>query len=349
MKQHNFINDSDANGNERIIIARAKKRRFDIVAWILCLAIAFVFWIYFANMNDDSVTTEIKVALDVVGEDSLKFERGQMVYGLDTQEVTLVIKGTNRDIKKYSSSNYKVTVDVSQISSPGKHTLDLTAVIPGDSTAKLSVESMSPQNVIIYSDEIYTVNVPFEVVNVGINTPYMLGSITQSTDKVEVTGPRTIIESISRAQFRISELTHFYTSTTYTGFKLDFCDANGEYMPYDSTLITYSTSEIKVEVPIYTQRNVGVSVLLGGVEIDSEQYNVSVDYPQVSIIGDPILLLSDTMKDYRIPISLTAEELESSGVVMKTVKKEDLPSGILFDGKDSVTFIITVTAAEPIE
>lgn len=342
MKQHNFINDSDANGNERIIIAHAKKRRFDIVAWLVCLALAFVCWIYFANMNDDDVTTEIKVVLDVVGEESLKIEKGQMIYGLDTQEVTLVIKGTNRDIKKYSSSDYKVTVDVSKISGTGKHVLDLKTVIPGDSNVNLSVESMSPQNVIIYSDQIYTTEVPFEVVNAGINTPYTLGTITQSANKVQVTGPRSIIESISRAQFRISGVTAFHTSTTYTGFKLDFCDINGEYMPYDNTLITYSTSDIKVTVPIYTQKSVGVTVLAGGDEIDSTRYNVVVDTTRTSVIGDPTVILSDDIKNYRIQISLTAEELATGGVITKTVKNSDLPEGIIFDGKDSVTFNITV-------
>ncbi len=342
MKQHNFINDSDENGNGKIIIAHAKKRRFDIVAWLVCLALAFVCWIYFANMNDDDVTTEIKVVLDVVGEESLEIEKGQMIYGLDTQEVTLVIKGTNRDIKRYSSSDYKVTVDVSKISGSGKHVLDLKAVIPGDSSVNLSIESMSPQNVIIYSDQIYTTEVPFEVLNAGINTPYTLGTITQSTDKVKVTGPRSIIESISRAQFRIAGITAFHTSTVYTGFKLDFCDINGEYMPYDNTLITYSTADIKVTVPIHTQKNVGVTILSGGVEIDSAKYNVVVDPARVSVIGDPTLILSDDIKNYRIQISLTDSELASGGVITKTVKNSDLPTGISFDGKDSVTLNITV-------
>ena len=233
MKQHNFIQDSDAN-DDGIIIAHSKKRKLDIVARIICLVFAFFMWIYFVNFNDDDVTTEIKVNLDVVGQETLKNETGQMVYGLDTQEVTLVVKGTNRDIKKFSSSDYKVTVDVSKLGSSGKHTLSVDTNLPGDSTVKLSLESVYPQNVTIYSDQIFTGEVPLEVINVGIKTPYELGAITKSSDKVKITGPRAIVESINKAQFRISESNPFHTSTIYTGFKLDFCDANGEYMPYES-------------------------------------------------------------------------------------------------------------------
>ena len=344
MKQHDFIKDSDANGNESIVIAQAKRRRLDLVARLICLIFAFVLWIYFVNMNDDDVTAEIKVTLDVVGKETLKAETGQMVYGLDTQEVTIIVKGTNRDIKKYSSSDYKVKVDVSDISGSGKHTLEVKPEIPEDSGIKLSVESVQPQNVIIYSDYVATKEVAFEVENVGITTPYTLGTISQSTDRVRITGPKAILDTIQKAKFRLSETTPFHTSTTYTGFKLDLCDANGEYVPYDETIITYSTSDIRVEVPIYTQKNVAVSILVDGMILDSDKY--SIDPIRATIVGDPTLLLSDDMKNYRITISITGEELKAGGTVTRVVSSAELPSGMSFDGKDSVTFNITITPEE---
>ena len=345
MKQHDFIKDSDANGNEDIVIAQAKRRRLDLIARLICLIFAFVLWIYFVNMNDDDVTAEIKVTLDVVGKETLKNETGQMVYGLDTQEITLVVKGTNRDIKKYSASDYKVRVDVSKLSGAGKHTLEVTPEIPGETGLKLSVESVQPQNVIIYSDYVSAKEVAFEVENVGITTPYTLGTISQSADKVLVTGPRAILDTIQKAKFRLSEKTPFHTSTTYTGFKLDFCDANGEYVPYDETIITYSTSDIRVEVPIYTQKNVGFSVLVDGTLLDSDKY--SIEPTRATIVGDPTLLLADDLKDYRIVLSITKEELERGGVIVRVVSKSDLPSGISFDeNKDFVSFTIKITPVE---
>ncbi len=350
MKQQDFIRDPDGKGDDSIVIGTAKRRKLDLIARLICLLFAFVLWIYFVNINDDGVTAEIKVTLEVVGKDTLKNETGQMVYGLDTQEVTIVVKGTNRDIKKYSSADYKVTVDVSKISGSGKHIMEVTPILPGDSSVKLSVESVFPQNVIIYSDEVNTREVPLEVLNVGIDTPYTIGNITKSTDKVAITGPRAIVESIEKAQFRISETTPFHTSTTYSGFKLDFCDANGEYVPYDDSIITYSTSEIKVEVPIYTQKDVGISVLSSGAPIDTSKYTVTVDPLSISIIGDPTRLLADTMKDYKIPIVLTPEEIES-GTAVRIITDSDLPTGIrlnkrdegVIDGAASVAITVTIT------
>ena len=45
MKQHDFIKDSDTNGKDSIVIAQAKRRRLDLVARLICLVFAFVFWI----------------------------------------------------------------------------------------------------------------------------------------------------------------------------------------------------------------------------------------------------------------------------------------------------------------
>ncbi len=339
MKQHDFIKDSDANGGDGIAIAHAKKRKLDLIPRLVCLLFAFVLWIYFVNMNDDDVTAEIKVTLDVVGKDTLKSETGQMVYGLDTQEITLVIKGTNRDIKKYSSADYKVTVDVSGISSSGKHTLDVTPELPDTTGLKLSVQSIQPQNVVIYSDYVVTKDVNFEVENVGITTPYTLGEITKSADKVQVTGPAAILSTIEKARFRISETTPFHTSTTYTGFKLDFYDNNGEYVPYDDSLITYSTSDMRVKVSILTHKDMGIELHVDGVALNENQYTVRTDTP-VSVSGDPTLLLS-SLKDYKIPINITAEEL-ASGVIVKSIVKSDLPEGIILDAGESIQIIITI-------
>lgn len=347
MKQHNFIHDSDAGG-DGIIVATSRKRKLDIIARIICLIFAFFMWIYFVNINDDDVTAEIKVVLDVIGEETLKAETGQMVYGLDTQEITIVVKGTNRDIKKFSASDYRVTVDVSNISGSGKHTIDVKTILPGDSTVKLSVESIQPQNVTIYSDEVFSDEVPLEVLNVGITTPYILGNITKSADKVKITGPRAIVESIDKAQFRISDSNPFHTSTTYTGFKLDFCDVNGEYMPYDDTVITYSTSDIRVEVPIYAKTHVGVSVISGGAPVDAGKYTVTVDPSSISVIGDPTFIQSDAVKSFKIPLALTEDEL-NGGTVVKIISDSDLLAGLKLDrdalsgGASSVVITVTIT------
>ena len=344
MKQQDFIRDTEAMGDSGIVVANAKKRRLDLFARLVCLVIAFICWIYFINMNDDDFTAEIKVNLEVVGKEALRSETGQMVYGLDTQEVTIVVKGTNRDIKKYSATDYKVVVDVSTITGSGKHLLEVTPQIPEDTGLKLSVESISPQNVVIYSDVVVTEDIPFEAVNAGIkvNDAYNLGEIIQSSSNVSITGPKAIVDTIEKAQFRISSPEYFYTSTTYSGFKLDLYDRNGENVPYDSSIITYSTSDIKVTVPIYTVNALPISVLWNGEAIDTDKYIVTVTpVDGIKIVGDPTSV--SAMKN--IEINLNDEQM-ASGTVNWPVWDIPIVSGLTF-AEDAPTYIeITIQEKE---
>ncbi len=351
MKQHDFIQDSETNGDDGVVIAHAKKRKLDLIAMLVCLLFAFVMWIYFVNINDDNVTAEIKVKLDVVGSETLKNETGQMVYGLDTQEVTIVVKGTNRDIKKFSSSDYKVTVDVSSISGSGKHILDVQPSLPAaDTGVKLSIESILPQNVIIYSDVVVTESIDFEVINTGlkIEDGYVLGNITKNTDKIQITGPKALIHSISeggKAQLRLSEASALSQSREYTDFKLDFCDKNGEYMPYDDTVITYSTSDIKVVVPVYPKKEVDLLVYCDG-ENATDKYDIKINSKPVYMIeiaGEKQNLLSF---GGNVRITITASDFVN-GVCEVTLDNSDLSSeNIFFVQNGGITEQITVTISK---
>ena len=75
------------------------------------------------------------------------------------------------------------------------------------------------------------------------------------------------------------------------GFSLDFCDRNGEYIIYDESIITYTTSDIKVTVPVYLEKSLSLSLISDGV-IVNDQYNVSIEIDgkpseAISIVGEP--------------------------------------------------------------
>ena len=169
MKQNDFIRDTDT---DEIIISDVKKRKLDIVPRIICLIFAIIVWIYFVNINDSSVTATFKVKLDVSGTDTLKNNSGQIMYGLETQEVTITVKGTNRDLKKYSQTDYSASIDVGAITSSGKHSMEIVPVLPGGAALSLSVVSVEPQNITFYTDLEATKTVKFEAVKGGeVTTP----------------------------------------------------------------------------------------------------------------------------------------------------------------------------------
>ena len=315
MKQNDFIKDSDS---DEIIISDVKKRKLDIVPRIICLIFAIIVWIYFVNINDSSITATFKVKLDVSGTDSLKNNSGQIMYGLETQEVTITVKGTNRDLKKYSAS-----IDVSAITSSGKHSMEIVPVLPGNSALSLSVVSVEPQNITFYTDLEETKTVKFEAVKGGeVTTPYQL-DIRQNKTTVDITGPKSILDKIESAKYSISG-GDYHTSVKFSGFKLEFFDVNNDSVAIDDKIISYSTDNMIVQLAVTTQSVMGIELYVDGEITDPSNYA----FNEIAIIGDPTVILSDSIKNKKIKIDVISSEIEN-GRVVKRVTSDDLPAGVM--------------------
>lgn len=321
MKQNDFIKDVDS---DEIIISDVKKRKLDIVPRIICLVFAIIVWIYFVNINDSSVTATFKVKLDVSGTDTLKNNSGQVLYGLETQEITITVKGTNRDLKKYSQTDYSATIDVGAVTSSGKHSMEIVPVLPDGSALSLSVVSVEPQKITFYTDVEITKTVNFEAVKGGeVTTPYHL-EVMQNKTTIDITGPKSVIERIELARYSISG-GDYHTSTKFSGFKLDFYDVNNDIISYDDKTIAYSTDNTIVELAVTTQSTVGIEVFVDGKLAPD---TVVLTPKEVTIIGDPTVILSDAVKSSKIRIDVTQDEV-NSGTVIKRITSDMLPKGVM--------------------
>lgn len=216
MKQFDFMKDPDNNGKESITIERTSKRKVDIIPRVICLLLALGIWIYMFNMNDADTAEEITLRIELSGEDVL-YDEGMMVYGFDERSVTVTVKGTNRDLKKFSESDYKAVVDVIGITEAKVNNLPITIKVPANSS--ITVVSTTPGNVPIISDyrEEKTVG------NIGVT----FGSVSEgsfvgelSVGEITVSGPREIVSKIARVDFIVDgEIEHNDTISNFTTVK----------------------------------------------------------------------------------------------------------------------------------
>lgn len=332
MKQHDFIKDPDGDD---IVISDVKKRKLDIVPRIICLIIAAVIWIYFVNINDSSITATFKVKLNVFGADTLKNNSGQMLYGLDTQEVTITVKGTNRDLKKYSATDYSASIDVSSVTSSGKHSMEITPVFPEDIAQSLSVISIEPQNVTFYTDIVETKTVNFEAVKGGeVTTPYHI-DIVQNRTTVDITGPKSMLDKIVTARYSIKS-GDYHTSTKFSGFKLELYDANNDVVPYDEKNISYTTDNMIVELAVTTESTIGIELFVNEEPVGD---GVTFTYNDIVIIGDPTVILSDSIKNSKIKVNVKQSDIDFGKVTVR-IRSEDLPGGVMLK-EDYVDVVIT--------
>lgn len=334
MKQHDFRAEVDENGKTKIVVADAPKRRkIDIVPMIVCFFIALFMWIYMINLNDTGVTATMTLPIEIEGIDELRANAGMMLYGVDKQEVVITVKGSNRDIKRFTQADYRASINVGDITQSGRHSRTVSISVPTGST--ITVETKEHLSVNFYTDVNITKKVPFDFVQGNwITNPSYTYTIEKNADFVDVSGPKSIIDTIEVARFRIPD-DKYETGTNFSGFALSFLDKNGDSVTYDSNVVNYSTSDISVKVIVSTKKLIPLEIKLP-VGVSGIHANPGVD--SIYVQGDPYLLASVN----KYTVTLSEEDIAAGGTILFTLTGEDLPGGVSFVTPDQILRITIV-------
>lgn len=320
MKQYDFVSETDENGKRVVSVANAPKRRkIDIVPMIFCFFISLFIWIYMVNLNDTDVTATFTIPIEIEGIGELQGRNNMMIYGVDTDEIVVTVKGSNRDLRRFSQSDYRAVIDVSDILQPGRHSRTVTVSVPTGSTITLDMKELV--SVTFYTDVKVTKEIPFDYMQGNLITnPNYTYEIEKNADFVEVTGPQSIIDSIDSAKFRIPD-DEYYTSKSFLGFQLTFLDQNGDNITYDSSVVTYSTTDVSVKIVVTMEKLIAVDVKLptgvSGIE-------AKLDVDSIYVKGDPAVLSSIN----KHTIVLSEEDVEDVDGVVVVLTDEDLPLGV---------------------
>lgn len=337
MKQYEFIKDTDDNGKDSISVSDKPKRRLDLIPRLLCLLVAAIVWLWMVNFNDTDATETKVLKIQIEGIDSLE-DNGMMIYGLDKKEITVTVKGSNRDLKKYDESEYEVFVDVSKIDGVGKHTLPLKVNPPAGSS--LTLADSEPWNVSFNTDFIAEKTVPLEVMisniqDIGLIKYSYQHSLTDTeSNNVEIRGPKTAIDLISTARFTVDgSFAVTADSKTFSDFSLTFLDKNLNHVNVDNVTIEYSTENIEVKVDAIAHKNIPVIVEVKG----SGNQLVKKPAPDsVEVWGAPSKIIE--ILEYVIKL----DKAELGKTATHTLTNDELPEGISV--KENV--VITISFEE---
>lgn len=299
MKQFDFMRNPDKEGEDAVFVGNKPKRRLDLLPLILCFFIAIVIWIYMVNMNDNDVTATITMPIKIEGDIDLQKDKNLMVYGFDKDSVTVTVKGTNRDLKKYTDTDYTAVVDVSGVSESGRHTLPVLIKTPeGSSITLVGNEQI---NVNLYSDEMLVKNVAFEAIWGDIVTVSTYNySLELSHNSVEIAGPRSLVEIIAKAQYKVDG--ELFSSKSFSGFEIKFYDSNGNAVDFEKNIMSYSTNDMTVLAKVTHHKEVPLLIKVLGSGSDLSAFT-SVE--KVNVIGDPMVLAGVT--DYTVILDEAVE------------------------------------------
>ena len=334
MKQYQFIKDTDENGKESINVSYKPKRRLDLFARLGCILAALLIWLAIVNFNQTDVTETMVLKINYVGLEALEGD-GMMIYGMDKTEVTVTIKGSNRDIRKHEAEDYSVVADVSGLSEAGTYTLPLTVKIPADSG--VTVESDSSLNVSLICDISAEKLVGFDVlvstVQEGGLVSYAYES-TQSEREILIKGPKQIVDTISSARFNANG--NFVSNAdemTYSNFPLTFLDKNLNEVG-NSGVVEYTTEEITVNVKATAHKTIPVEVTVLG---SGTNLSKSLNIDTIEIWGVPSVVRG--VKSYRIEVvdayvgMVKQDEVTSDKLAEGVTVKENIIIKITFEEK----------------
>ena len=337
MKKYNFMHDPESENSDSVTLERKKRKKWDIGPRIVCLLVALVIWIYMVNINDNEVEESKMLTIEIVGEEVMQTNSEMAIYGIDKKVVNVTVKGSNRDLRKYGAGDYKVTVDVSGLDTPGDHTLQINVIPPEKSD--ITVVSFEPSTVTVHIDNRIEKEVPLIVDYTSRTNRFDIleYSTAQSASTIKIKGPKNVLEKIDVAVFEITGTLD--SSRQYTDFDLCFYDKkNKEIFEAEYEYIDYSTQDITVDLHAIFRMSVPIKVKV--LNEGSELVPV-LDKEYVSVYGDGAIMQKLDNISYIITLDYAVEgsvvdcildnaDIDGDGI------GDNLPAGVYVSGDQHV-------------
>ena len=270
-----------------------RKTLFDskIFWFIISLLSSLAIWTYVVS-TENSVVTQIfrGVAVELTGEETLQSSRNLIVTDVDTNSVSVEIRGPRRIVDALDSEDLTAQVDVSKLSRAAYASMKYKIVYPdGVDTRNLSEVSYSPETVNFMVSTLNTVSIPVRGGYEGkLAESYTAESPIFEPSTITVTGPDAYLKDVSYAwvSFGADQI----SETTYTvdaGFTL--MNSNGEAV--STEYLTTSEDVITATLPILQIKDIPLSVeLIEGAGATSANTKVTITPDRITLAGDSAIL-----------------------------------------------------------
>lgn len=309
---------------------------------LLAFICSIVLWFIVVNLSDPvdkKVFTGIQVSVthsEIVTNQGNTF---QIVDGSNVVNVT--VKAQRSILEKIKSEDIKATADMRNIVSGTRSQIPISVSIPAYAGSKYEAQA-TPNNLQVNIEAGKSETFPITATSTG--TPrdgYEPGELKANPEKVKISGPESIIDSIDRveAKVNISGL----SKDTELPAEMVLYDAAGGVI--DSTQIEHNLGEegLSVLVKLLHTKTVPVEFDTSMIQ-PAEGYHfsgISLEPASVRIVGAEKDL--ETVDVIRVP----AEELAEAGLTESIEKTVDitpyLPSWVKTNENASVPIVVKIS------
>lgn len=258
---------------------------------LLCVFAAFLLWLYvMIVVSPEFQETFYEIPVQVVGMEDLKKDHGLSIYNsAEAGTIEVTVAGKRSIVLKLEEDQIVATADVSGISSPGKTNVNIDVELPSG----LTLIEKSQNKVAFVTEESVTRVFPLteKVENLDLPASYELGNVRYSFDTIQVSGPKSIVDSIAAARVAID----FNDRTTSFAQTCDiyFIDALNDRVT--SAYLQYDETQVDVYVPIYRSLTVPVEVSFVYGYLNDSNATITVTPSEVTVKGEESAMRADTL------------------------------------------------------
>ena len=262
--------EQDNAGKKRRFLQKIWKTLAHNWAWkLMSLVLAICLW--GALISQDTSLPREKtiegVRVSVTNSASPRSLGLIVVDGLDELEtVALRVSVPQRNYTQASSANYSARLDLSQIQNTGVQTIKVTASSSNASQYGTVKEVISPEVTVRVEELGVLYGIPVEARWEGqMNEDYFAGALLKSADAVDISGPKSVVDKVSRCVV-VYDLSTLSPERSPNSFSLPFIFEDAEGNTLDSSHLTVtprgqtgSISRITLTQDVYYLAKVAVA------------------------------------------------------------------------------------------
>ncbi len=257
-------------------------RTTDLIPRILCVFVALIVWLYvMSNDSPDHERTFSGVSIVVENAAILSSEKNLTVISGHGNLADITITGKKNDIVSYSLEDIVASVDVSGITEPGRHQLSVSVTTPEGSMLR----GVYPTSVEVYVDEIATKTIPVKVniSSVQYDQSITLGALTPDVSAVTISGPASVIDAAKEAVVDLA----LGTVTTSLSARGELQVVTEDGTPVDNPYLSISQSSVGVNIPVYVERELPITVTTRYGYLNAENADITVVPKTIAVRADP--------------------------------------------------------------
>lgn len=309
---------------------------------ILAFFVAFMLWLLVVNIDDPvTIKTFSHVRVSVINEEILANAKQPQTYQImdNTEEVDVTVTAKRKTLNKIKQEDIIAVADMKELSLDTQIPIDIT--INGFEGRYVSAQS-SPRNLQVKLEDEETKRFPIVPTTTGtVRDGYVLGEIRALPEKVSISGPKSVIESINHveASVNVSGL----SKSSILDSELVLYDSDNNIIQQNLLSNNLGTEDVSVNVQLLNTKNVSV-------ELDDSGIQAARGYEISKVTFEPqTIQISGRYDDIKniSTISIPASALQITNLTEKTEQIIDvsryLPENVSLADENAGALVVTVS------